>query len=235
MLGRERLRVTVHRPASRLEFRRELPRIRALKADAAPVGMDRVPAVTVINLASRTERLSSFMREMDRLGIDHVRRFDAISDPNGALGCARSHARVIQDTIDRSLPYAMICEDDVRFLLSRDRLDVLVEAFLNDHRAEIACLEFKAQKTRRHNRLFLRATDTHNAGCYIIKASIAKDLLAVVDDGITAMERGGDRLLHNIDIAWKKLQPSRFFLVPIERVAHQGAGYSDIERDYVRR
>ena len=57
-----------------------------LRADGVPVGIERVPAISVINLDARTERLGLFMDEMDRLGIENVRRFDAIQDPVGAIG-----------------------------------------------------------------------------------------------------------------------------------------------------
>jgi Glycosyltransferase family 25 (LPS biosynthesis protein) len=229
------LRATVYLPVSRLAFRRKLERVRALKDDAVPVGVDRLPSITVINLATRPERLSSFTREMDRLGIKAFRRLEGIPNPNGAIGCASSHAHIVREVIDRSLPSAMICEDDVRFLISRDELDVLVEAFLDDDQAEIACLEFNAQKTRHYSSLYLRATETQNAGCYLVKATIANDLLGLVDEGIDAMARGGDPLVHSIDVVWKKLQKTRVFLVPIERVAYQEASYSDIEHRFVSR
>ena len=137
--------------------------------------------------------------------------------------------------IDGAWPWMMICEDDVRFRVSREKLDALVDAFLNDERAEVACLEFNAQKTRRHNSLFLRATESQNTGCYLVKAAIAPELLAAFEAGIAAMSSGGDPLLYNVDIVWKPLQRSHVFLVPIEPIAYQEPGYSDIERRFVRR
>jgi hypothetical protein len=233
--GREKLRATIRRPAAAYALAREVKRIRALRADGVAVGVERVPSVTVINLKARTERFSSFMDQMNRLGIENVTRFEGIADRIGAIGCTRSHAAVVRDMIAAGWPCMMICEDDLRFRVSRDKLDALVEAFLNDESAEVACLEFNAQKTRRHSSLFLRATESQNAGCYLIKAPIAPALLEAFEEGIAAMSNGGDTLLYNIDIVWKPLQRSRVFLVPIERVAYQEPGYSDIERRFVDR
>lgn len=233
--GRERLRATAHRPLSEYAFVRSLERLRALRAEGEPVGLDRVPVLRVINLKARRDRLSSFAAEMSRLGIDGVERFEAIEDPIGAIGCTRSHASLMEEMVDRAWPCLMVFEDDVRFRVARDRLDILVDAFLNDERAEVACLEFNAQKTRRYNALFLRATETQNTGCYLVKSTIARDLLAAFEDGIAAMSGGGDPLLFNVDIVWKRLQPARVFLVPVERVAFQAPGYSDIERRFVHR
>ena len=233
--GRENLRATIHRPVAGYALARQVERVRALRADGVPVGVERVPSVTVINLKARTERFSSFMDQMDRLGIENVRRFEGISETIGAIGCTRSHAALVREMIDGAWPCMMVCEDDVRFRVSREKLDVLVDAFLNDESAEVACLEFNAQKTRRYSSLFLRATESQNAGCYLIKAAIAPALLEAFEEGVSAMSDGGDPLLYNVDIVWKPLQKSRVFLVPIERIAYQEPGYSDIERRFVDR
>jgi GR25 family glycosyltransferase involved in LPS biosynthesis len=225
----------MHRPLSEYSFARRLERVRTLRDRGTMVGVDRIPALRVINLEARADRLASFTIEMERLGIERFERFDAIEDRVGAIGCTRSHASLMREMIDRAWPSLMVFEDDVRFQVSRERLDVLVDAFLDDERAEVACLEFNAQKTRRYGALFLRATESQNTGCYLVKASIARELLEAFEDGVAAMVEGGDPLLYNVDIVWKRLQRSRVFVVPVERVAHQEPGYSDIEGRFVSR
>lgn len=233
--GRERLRAAVHRPLSEHAFARSLEHVRALRAEGVLVGVERVPVLKVINLDERKERLASFMAEMDRLGIDHVDRFAGIEDRIGAIGCTQSHASLMREMIEASWPCLMVFEDDVRFRVPREKLDVLVNAFLDDRRAEVACFEFNAQKTRRYGRLFLRATESQNTACYLVKSTIARELLRAFEDGVAAMRNGGDPLQYNVDIVWKRLQRSRVFVVPIEKIAFQEAGYSDIERRFVSR
>ena len=233
--GREKLRAKTHGPAAAYATRRGIDRIHARRADGRVVGMERIPWVAVINMRERSDRLSSFMEEMRKLGIEEVRRFEAIPDERGPLGCARSHASLVRQMVETASTCLMICEDDVRFRASRDELDVLVDAFLDDDRAEVACLEFNAQKTRRYSRLFLRAVESQNAGCYLVKATIAEDLLDAFEAGVAAMAAGGDPLLHSVDIVWKELQRSRIFVVPIERAAYQEPGYSNVEERYVSR
>jgi GR25 family glycosyltransferase involved in LPS biosynthesis len=199
------------------------------------VGIERIPSITVINLKARADRLAGFTDEMQKLGIENVRRFEAFSDEVGAIGCTRSHAGVMREMIDKGWPSMMVCEDDLRFRTSREKLDALVDAFLDDDRAEVACLEFNAQRTKRYSALFLRASECQNTGCYLVKATIARDLLEAFEAGVSAMSEGGDPLLYNVDIVWKPLQTSRVFVVPIERVARQEPGYSDIERRFVNR
>ena len=110
---------------------------------AQPTGAQRLDAILVINLARRGDRLAKFDAEMKRLKISSYTRFEAIEDEVGILGCTLSHAACVRQIVDRSLSCAMICEDDARFLVTREELDVLVEAFLDDDQAEVACLAYK--------------------------------------------------------------------------------------------
>jgi len=203
-------------------------RLRAQRT--AVVGMDRLPAVVVINLRSRADRLASFTAEIERLGIDRVSRFDAIRDPVGILGCSRSHAECARVMIERGWEFMMVCEDDARFRVDRAQLDLLVEAFLNDPSAEVACLGYAHRVVEPHNWLFVRALETHTAPCYVIKATIVKDLFELWQEGIEQLERGGDRHLYGNDQIWKRLQRDRVFLIPIKRAVYQEEGYSDIEQ-----
>lgn len=192
-------------------------------------GVARLDAVIVINLASRTDRLAGFTAEIRRLGIERVVRFDAIRHENGNIGCTRSHAACARMMIDRGWEAVMVCEDDARFIADRPELDVLVNAFLDDPVAEVACLAYRHLFSERHNPLFLRTRQTVTAACYLVKASIVGDLLAAWEEGIEQMERGGDRMRFNVDTAWLPLQYERVFVIPARRVAIQATSYSDIE------
>lgn len=123
----------------------------------------------------------------------------------------------------------MICEDDARFGADRRELDLLVDRFLADERAEVLCLGFRPEAVEPYDLLFLRATATTTAPCYVVKRSIADDLVALWDEGIEELGAGGDRRLYGIDQIWKRLQGERVFLIPIRRAAYQQSGWSDID------
>jgi hypothetical protein len=132
--------------------------------------------------------------------------------------------------IERSWTCTMVCEDDARFDVDRDELDLLVETFLEDPTAEVACLAYAQWDVEPHSALFLRARDTQTMACYLIKSSIAPDLLRVLEEAGSALERDGDPRIFAADVAWKRLQRDRVFVVPIKRAVRQADGYSDIDR-----
>ena len=203
--------------------------VMARRARRRPVGVDRLPAVSVINLAARHDRLSAFRAEMERLGIERVERFEAVPNANRPLGCAISHRECLRQMVDQGWHCMMVCEDDARFRLSRGALDVLVDAFLDDPIAEVACLAYFVWESKPYNSLYLRGLRIQTAACYLVKSSIAAQLLEVWDAGIEALANGGATKLFACDRAWMPLQRRRVFLVPMIRAAYQEPGYSDIE------
>ena len=229
---RDHRRITLTLPLAKIAL--ALGRMRFRWKDS-PKGIDRLDEIIVINLATRPDRLSEFVREMERLRFTNYSRFEAISDESGILGCTKSHAECLRQMLERSDRCIMICEDDARFLVSRGQLDVLVDAFLDDPRAEVACLAYHYWGTPKpHNLLFLRAPDdTQTTACYLVKSSIADAMLTTFEEGIAQLAAGGDRLLYGLDMIWFRLQRSRVFLIPVKRAVRQADGYSDVEKRHV--
>ena len=85
----------------------------------------------------------------------------------------------------------MVCEDDARFVVNRQQLDVLVEDFLSDAEAEVACLAYWHREVERHDALYLRTTRSFTTACYLVKASIAADLYTVWEEGARQLGNGG--------------------------------------------
>lgn len=231
LTGRNRL-LTLSRPLAAVVL---FWRLRRQRRDEERTGIDRLDRIVVINLAKRADRLAQFEAEMRQLRIRDYQRFEAIEDSMGALGCALSHIACLRQFVDESLDCMMVCEDDAHFLVTREELDVLVQAFLADDEAEIACLAYNnLRPPTRHSRLFVRApAPTMTTCCYLVKSSIAADLADCFDEGAQGLAEGGDLRIFQIDSAWSRLQRSRVFVLPIKRAVCQADGYSDVAGRFV--
>jgi GR25 family glycosyltransferase involved in LPS biosynthesis len=72
-----------------------------------------------INLEDREDRWLEVQEEFKKLNIK-AKRFKAIKNENGALGCKQSHLKIIQEAKDRNLKNILIFEDDVKFVTVDD-------------------------------------------------------------------------------------------------------------------
>jgi GR25 family glycosyltransferase involved in LPS biosynthesis len=160
------------------------------------------------------------------MGIEHVERFDAIAHDNGAVGCGLSHVACLRRALETSNGCVMICEDDVEFDLDRARLDALVDAFLDDRRAEALCLAYFASRSQPHDRLFRRGHAIRTTACYLVRDAVAAELAALWDRGVAGLEQGEHE--RPIDKLWFPLHDRHVFLVPIVRAARQASGWSDV-------
>jgi hypothetical protein len=129
----------------------------------------------------------------------------------------------------------MICEDDVRFLVPREELDALVEAFLDDQGADALSLAYYLHRTEPYDTLFLRGTAIQTASCYVVKPAIAAELAALWQDAAELLRGGADPHRAMNDRIWFRLQETHVFLAPMRRAAQQASGYSDLETRTVTR
>jgi len=147
----------------------------------------------------------------------------------------------------------LICEDDVEFLCSKNELDTHIDDFLKDHQAEALCLGYSSRTHYPYNALFLKTTDNQTRTAYIIKRSLAADLLDLwrqlyilrISENYKKTPNWYLTLFSDLplttfpediyrgDQCWKILQNCRRFLIPKKPLAKQRPSYSDIECKHV--
>ena len=66
-----------------------------------------------INLENRVDRLVQVRAELISWGINNPERFNAVSMPNGAVGCSLSHIKCLELAKERNYSQVFICEDDI--------------------------------------------------------------------------------------------------------------------------
>ena len=211
----------------------------------------------VINLDRRKDRLAHITRVFSKLDTHFIRlqATDFVDDP--AMACHDSHCRALEAFLKTDRQVCFICEDDLEFIVTKDEINTYINSFLDDPESEALCIgcisrEHYAYSTQ-NNRLFYRTTDCQARTAYIIKRSLAKDLLILWRRLYVLRITGSHKNIPNwysklfstcplktqpVDIyrgdqCWKILQQSRIFLIPNKWIAIQKASYSDIEQKQV--
>lgn len=208
-------------------------RVRTLWPEADARSATAASAETVpvyfINLTSRPDRRRETEVELERMGLSLWSRFDAVKHDNGALGCALSHARVIEG-LDGTAAI-MVCEDDIEFLVSPDDLRALVQEFLENPSLDVLCIAFNVS-AKGHpisSRLAI-TSNTQTLACYVAKKHALKSLKDSFFQSAQLIEEGKPLGLVAADQHWKKLQRrGLIFAIPLMRAARQRPSFSDIE------
>jgi hypothetical protein len=190
--------------------------------------------VHVINLATRPDRLRETQDEFRKMGILRWTRFEAVKSDNGSLGCALSHARLLE-SIDGSELAVMVCEDDIEFLVSPQELDALMAEFLASPAIDVLCLAFNVG-SKPHpisSRLAITA-NTQTTACYVVKGRAREMLTVSFFESAGLIQQGKPLGIAAVDRHWKKLQRrTLLFAVPRVRAARQRPSFSDIEEQKV--
>jgi hypothetical protein len=195
--------------------------------------------VSVINLKHRKDRYESFTRQMESLGITDWTRIEAVNgtaqfpETNGffagSAGCTLSHIAALEQVDWSACRAAMICEDDVEFLVPREDVEAAVAAFLESPFIDVLSLSGRARggSVAINDRLRL-VVGLVGRGCYIVKPHMVRPLQQAFTRGLPKLLAGNRR--GKGDRMWGALQSRKYFFASPRRiVAQQGSGFSDIE------
>ena len=204
----------------------------------------------LINLEKRKDRLKESTEEFKKLNLKFI-RLEATEAEDRAMACQDSHCRALEIFLNTEQEFqaCFICEDDVEFLCTKAQLQTHIDEFLKNPDAEALCLGYSSREHYTYSPLFLKTTDNQTRTAYIIKRSLAADLLDLWRRLYSLRVSGNYKKTPNWyltlfnslplqttpadiyrgDQCWKILQHSRRFLIPIKPFAKQRASYSDIE------
>lgn len=198
-------------------------------APVSPLAAENLP-VHFINLSSRRDRLRETQDELQRMELVQTSRFDAIKTDNGALGCALSHAGVLEG-LKPGETAVMVCEDDIEFLVSPEELRALIQEFLENPVLDVLCVAFNvlAKGHPVSSRLAI-TSNTQTLACYVAKAPALGLLKDSFLESAELIKEGRPLGRVAADQHWKRLQRrTLIFAIPEMRVARQRPSFSDIE------
>lgn len=190
--------------------------------------------IVYINLASRPDRRLEIEEEFSRLRVRDFRRFEAIAKERGIVGCNLSHAAVLRGE-NHSEELVLVCEDDAQFLVSREKIDQIIESFVSQSWLDVLCLgNVVENKVVRVDQNFAISNNVQTTSCYVVRREHLALIASIFAKSARKLERGSPVWLNALDIAWKSVQRWRLvFAVPHEPTVIQRASFSDIEKKEV--
>lgn len=183
-----------------------------------------------INLASRGDRKQETLDEFERLSLPKPKRFPAVANKHGGLGCATSHRDLIQLLISLNAGTTMICEDDVEFRGNREEIDAAIEEFEKIPGLGVLCLAYRARGPRLPiTRKLAVANNIQMASCYVVKPFAFEALRESFQSSVAGLEDGQPWSRFANDQLWKHVQTHQvFFCIPRIPLAWQRESFSDI-------
>ena len=185
-----------------------------------------------INLEHRSDRKEHVIKEFNNLGIKCAQRFNAVRMENGAIGCTMSHIKVLQDAKKNSLPYVLICEDDIQFTnpqLFKNQINGLLSS--NESWDVILIAGNNLPPYKKVNEFCVKVSQCQTTTGYIVKATYYDVLIQNMREGVQKLIKEPNRhFLYAIDKYWFLLQQRDKWLLITPLTVVQRVDYSDIER-----
>lgn len=198
-----------------------------------------VMCVRVINLEHRNDRLSQISAELARMGFSSWERvagfYGTTATPSssqmisGSIGCQLSHIAALSEGIPAGTSAIMVCEDDLEFVNSREELELAIAEFLDDPLLDVLSISGRARggSYRISDRLRI-VVGLVGRGSYVVKPRAIVPLIEVFAAGLGLLQKNSVR--GKGDLMWRKMQQTtHFFAAPVNSLAQQSGGYSDIE------
>ncbi len=194
-----------------------------------------------INLNSRVDRKVHVERQLDLIGIrDNVKRFNAIHNVNGRIGCSLSHLKCIQMAKEQNMEFVLILEDDVLFLLPDDFVEN-VNKFLSNPQNKWDVLLLAGNNLppfTTNDEVSIRVTHCQTTTGYIVRKHYYDTLISNIKEGVAKLMKNPEHHYYfAIDKYWIHLQKQNRWMLLVPLIVVQRPDYSDIEKrhtDYQR-
>jgi glycosyl transferase family 25 len=187
--------------------------------------------VIYINLEHRKDRNESVLKELSKINISNLQRFNAVKTENGAIGCSLSHIKCLEIAIKNDYQYIMICEDDIEILnpeLFTENINKFLNSKLNWDVVLIAGNNMVPYNfvTDYCIKIYNCLTTTG----YIVKNNYFSTLLNNYKEGVRNLMKDQANSSFKIDKHWQILQNRDNWYMIIPPTIIQKEDYSDIEK-----
>lgn len=191
--------------------------------------------VFYINLNERTDRKVRIEKILSDLNWQYE-RFSAIKDICGAIGCSKSHLKLLELAKERDLDYIVIVEDDLTITdmnLFKTQLDKFLNSTIEYDVLLLGGNSYPDPKYEYINDFCLRTFNCQTTIGYIVKRGFYDTMIENFKDGIQKYEETRNHRTYSCDMHWKKLQKEHKFIFLLPPTVTQIKGdKSDIANWY---
>jgi glycosyl transferase family 25 len=189
--------------------------------------------VYYINLKHRTDRNAHIIKELDKMKLKY-KRFDAIRDEVGIIGCGKSHLAVLKKAKKKNLKNVLVFEDDFKFIVDKKTFwNEMNTFFKKEIDYDALMLSYNSLESIKFDDQLIKILDAQTASGYIINQKLYDPLIKLWEDALPLLEESGNRWHYSNDMVWKQLQPIKNWYAFNNRIGKQMMSYSDLEHKIV--
>jgi GR25 family glycosyltransferase involved in LPS biosynthesis len=185
-----------------------------------------------INLEHRKDRLDFIIEQLRTAGFQENQwtRIDAVKHSKGALGCSKSHVKLLEEAYNTVFEYVIVFEDDFMWKQPDNKIRYQIETILSERTFDGFVLEdqnwmintFKPNKWT-----IVKTRPTTGTAGYIVRRNYIPVLLDCFRNSVFTQERF-NRILP-VDVAWQPIQVRDNWLTGYPCIGkQQDEFYSDI-------
>ena len=178
-----------------------------------------------INLEKRVTRRNQCEKQLKSIGICKPKRFNAIENEIGLIGCAQSHIECLTIAKNNNWPYICIFEDDLLFT-EPNKVKQMLNKYI-DHDYDVLYIGAWINKYNSINKELIRVTNGCCFHAYIVKSHYYETLLNNLNEGLQKKIIDPENMSYNNDVYIHKLQKEDNWLCFNPVLATQRDGYSD--------
>jgi len=195
-----------------------------------------IDKIYYINLEHRKDRKQQIENEIKTF-IDPelliTKRFDAIANKNGHIGCSKSHLGIIEECIQNNYNNVLIFEDDFEFIINKFEFKDYLDQFFTKYTNYDMLLLGVNGPSFANKTDFFKVTNSQTASGYIINNRVFKEFRDICKESINGLENRKSETIYCVDQLWKKIQCNGNVYTFPKRVGKQRANYSDISKKCV--
>lgn len=193
-----------------------------------PTYIDKIYYINLEHRIDRKEHIENQIKKYIDPELSITKRFNAIENKNGHIGCSKSHLGIIKECIQNNYNNVLIFEDDFEFIIDKFEFKDYLDRFFTKYTNYDILLLGVNGPSFANKSDFFKVTNSQTTSGYIINNRVFKQFRDICKESINGLENKKSYNIYCIDQLWKKIQRNGNVYTFPKRVGRQRVDYSDI-------